>query len=32
MADLEESLLAMTPADRALWFAINGDTPIEELE
>lgn len=29
---LEEALLAMTPADRAEWFAANGNTPIEELE
>jgi hypothetical protein len=36
VAEIEESLLAMTPADRAEWFALNGDengsVNIDELE
>ena len=32
VAGLEAALDAMTPQDRAEWFAINGNTPIEDLE
>lgn len=32
VAELDAALAAMTPQERAEWFAVNGSTPIQDLE